>query len=74
MKIFYSIVFFVALIIIITLGLKRSNAFFRDTRNLGELNYLTPPASTKQTEVVDTTANRAEKAMEGEKTTEGKKE
>jgi len=48
MKIFYSIVFTVAIIAIITFGLKRSNAFFRQNNALGEVNYLTPKTEEQQ--------------------------
>ena len=60
MKIFYTIVFFVAFIAIVTFGLKRSNAFFRQNNKAGEVNYLTPQAE----ETPDTSAKKKEVVLE----------
>ena len=67
MRIVLSIVGAVALIIIITMGLKRNNGFFNNGYNLGELNYLTPaPAQAPAAEATATVAaDTTKKAEEG---------
>ena len=73
MKIIFSIIVAVGLIVIITLGLKRNNGFFNHGYNLGELNYLTPAAK-EPTPVVADTTKKAEAGKEEAKAEEPKKE
>ncbi|MDX2000811.1 MAG: hypothetical protein SFW35_00135 [Chitinophagales bacterium] len=62
MKLFYAIVFLIAMVIALTAGFKRNNAFFND-RNLGQAAPLTPAAQVEEaTEATTADSSAAEKA------------
>jgi hypothetical protein len=75
MKVFYGVIFLLAFIIIDTIGLKSSNAFYKSDKSRGEVTYLTPapaPEAAVDTTAKAETAKEAPKA-EGEKAAEGEK-